>query len=197
MLSLATMLAACAPQTEVIDLYENFDYLGHRYSYVLVVNTEQRKNDRERFESMQASALRDVGSKAVTSHSVVGFDVVVTEEVLAEAISKSGADAVLITQIVSNEISTSKIEGRVRINKECRKVEFYDPFLYDYAEIQEPDSTSISHTVVVVASLYDASNNERLWTAQSTCFDRQTRDEVLLDQATTIAAELRRDWLTP
>ena len=127
-LLLTALIAACTPQTEVINLYENSDYIGQRYARLLVFDTTQNKNERERIEEMQASALRDVGGKAITSHSVIGFDVAVTEDVLAEAVQKSGADAVLITQIATSESVLSTKEGRVDIEKECRKVEFYDPF---------------------------------------------------------------------
>lgn len=188
-------LTACAQQTEVVKLYESEDASNRNFSRLLVVDESTNVNDRERFEEMLVEAVAAENTEAITSHSVVGFDVAVTDDVLRRAITESDADAVLITQIASVDMAISTREGRVNVEPTCRKGDFYDPFLYDYPETKEPDSISVTQTVVVIASLYDAMDDERLWTIQSTCFDKRSSMAFMADQSTTIAAQLKRDGL--
>lgn len=188
-------MAGCAPQTEVVKLFESDERGGKQYDRVLVVSESIDEHERERFEEMLAAAIADGENEAITSHSVVGLDAATTTDVIAQAVTESGADAVLITQIASVDTTTSINEGRVNVEPTCRKGDFYDPFLYDYPEVKEPDTVSVSHTVVVIASLYDGLSNDRLWTVQSTCFDKRSSMAFMADQSATIAAQLKKDRL--
>lgn len=53
----------------------------------------------------------------------------------------------------------------------------------------------VAHTVVAVSNLYDASNGKRLWTIQSTCFEKASMDEVLQEEAKAIVRQLQIDNL--
>jgi hypothetical protein len=49
--------------------------------------------------------------------------------------------------------------------------------------------------VVAVTNLYDAGESKRIWTIQSTCFEKATMNEVLLEEAKAIARQLEIDKL--
>jgi hypothetical protein len=53
----------------------------------------------------------------------------------------------------------------------------------------------IAHTVVAVSNLYDVSDGERVWTIQSTCFEKASMDEVLQEEAKAIVRQLQIDNL--
>jgi len=90
---------------------------------------------------------------------------------------------------------TVEVEGRVDIKAECREGDLEDYFLYDYEVLKEPDTVRVALTVVAVTNLYDSGSGERLWTIQSTCFEKATMHEVLSDEAEAIANQLRYDRL--
>ena len=94
-------------------------------------------------------------------------------------------------------VDTKALEqkGRTDVISECREGNPADYFLYEYEEVREPNSVRFAHTVVAVTNLYSATEGQRIWTIQSTCFEKATFDEVLLDEAEAIARQLQLDNL--
>ena len=115
---------------------------------------------------------------------------------LTRAARRSAADAILVTHIVSVGYERGhRGRGRVDMVAECRGGDPADYFLYDYEELKEPDTVRLAHTVVAVTNLYDAGESKRVWTIQSTCFEKATMNEVLLEEANAIARQLKIDKL--
>ena len=195
LLALMAIVSACASRTEIIDLYENENYAGQNYQRVLVADISGTINDREEFEKLLAAAIREEGSDAVASYTVIGFKSPVNAESISTAIERSGADAVLVTHMASVDSEPTLREGRVDVQQKCRQGDLVHSFLYDYPEIKTPDEVGISHTAKVIANLYDARDSERVWAVQSTCFDRDNWAEVVVDQTNGIAEYLQRRWL--
>ena len=195
LLVLLTISSACATRTEIIDLYENKAYIGQNYNRILVADISGTVNDREEFEKLLAAAIREEGSDAIASYTVIGFKGPVNAESISTAIERSGADAVLVTHMASIESEPTLKEGRVDVQQKCRQGDLVHSFLYDYPEIKSPDEVGVSHTAKVIANLYDARDSERIWAVQSTCFDRDNWAEVVVDQTNGIADYLQRRWL--
>ena len=53
----------------------------------------------------------------------------------------------------------------------------------------------MAHTVAVISTLYDGDSHERVWSIQSTCFEKASMSEVLKEEAIAIARQLRIDEL--
>ena len=49
--------------------------------------------------------------------------------------------------------------------------------------------------MTVVTNLYDVASRDRVWTIQSTCFEKASMEVVLLDEAIAIVRQLRIDEL--
>jgi len=105
------------------------------------------------------------------------------------------SDAILVAHLVSASVDAEFEEGRVDIKSTCRGGSPVDLFLYDREELREPDSVRVAHTVTMVSYLYDVRNEKRVWTIQSTCFDKADFDSVLRQEADAIVRQLRADDL--
>ena len=114
---------------------------------------------------------------------------------LDRAAAEVSADAILMTHVVSLDTTVDIDEGRTDVLSECRGGNPLDYFLYDRELIAEPDSVRFAHTVTVVSNLYDAHTRERLWTIQSTCFEKSTMAEVVREEADAIVRQLQIDGL--
>lgn len=193
-LSVAILLAACAQQTEVVKLYDatGDDSRFHRF---FVVGIAGDAETRRRLEDLISGELRSANAVAVSGHTETGPKTTLLQEEIDTAARNTESDAILITHIVSVDTTAEIEEGRVDVVSECRGGDPADYFLYDYSELKEPDSVRIAHTVVAVTNLYDAANGERIWTIQSTCFEKATMNEVLIEEATAIARQLGIDGL--
>lgn len=187
--------AGCARQTEVIKLYDNSDSIRQEYERLLVISVASDTNSRRRLEELISGHLETVNVGAIAGYTETGLNTEMQQHEIDNAAKNVNADAILITHIVSVDTRVDVDPGRTDVLSECREGDPVDYFLYDYRELKEPDSVKVAHTVVAVTNLYDASNGERLWTIQSTCFEKASMDEVLQEEAKAIVRQLQIDNL--
>ena len=188
-------LVACSTQTEVVKMYEDAAVGDTRYEHVLIVSVASDVGQRRRLEELITGHLGDAGVAATAAHTRIGLTPTILQDDIDSAARELSADAILITHIVSVETSARRVEGRVDLVSECRGGDPVDYFLYDHREIKEPDSVRFAHTVVAVTNLYDVDTGRRMWTIQSTCFEKASMDEVLREEATAIVRQLQVDAL--
>ena len=189
------VIAACAQQTEIIKLYDNPARASQKYERLLVISVVGDTGARRRLEELITGHLETANVTAIAGYTETGLKKNLLQDEIDAAARSANADAILITHIVSVDTRLDMDPGRIDTLSECRGGDPVDYFLYDYRELKEPDSVKIAHTVVVVSSLYDASDGERLWTIQSTCFEKASMDEVLQEEAKAIVRQLQIDNL--
>lgn len=195
LLLFAVLTVGCARQTEVVKLYDNTASLDRQYQQFLVVGIAGDAETRRRLEELIAGELRSADVNAIAGHTETGPKTTLLQDEIDAAAQRTGADAILVTHIVSVDTTAEVEEGRVDILAECRGGDPADYFLYDYDELKEPNSVRMAHTVVAITNLYDAGARQRIWTIQSTCFEKSTMEEVLIEEAEAIARQLKTDKL--
>ncbi len=189
------VIAACVQQTEIIKLYDNSARAGQQYERLLVISIVGDTGTRRRLEELITGHLEDANVAAIAGYTETGLKTTLLQDEIDAAARNANADAILITHIVSVDTRLDLDPGRTDVLSECRGGDPVDYFLYDYRELKEPDSVKIAHTVVAVSNLYDAIDGERLWTIQSTCFEKASMDEVLREEAKAIVRQLQIDKL--
>jgi hypothetical protein len=189
------VIAACIPQTEVIKLYEDSARADQNYERLLVVSVVGDTGTRRRLEELITGHLETANVTAIAGYTETGLKTEMLQDEIDAAAKNINADAILITHIVSVDTRLDIDTGRTDILSECRGGDPVDYFLYDHRELKEPDTVKIAHTVVAVSNLYDVSDGERVWTIQSTCFEKATMDEVLREEAKAIVRQLQIDNL--
>jgi hypothetical protein len=191
----ATLAGSCAPQTEVVKLYDDPARGSKVYERLLVVAVSSDSGQQQAFEREIVQGLQREGVDGIPGY--IHFDT--SNGLLQEAINQASAtvdaDGILITHVASVDMDIEKVEGRANIKSTCRGGDPVDFFLYDHKVVQEPDSVKVAHTVIVVTNLYDAANQDRVWTIQSTCFEKESMSAVLFDEAKAIVRQLRIDQL--
>lgn len=189
------VIAACVPQTEVVKLYDNSARASRTYERLLVISVVGDIGTRRRLEELISGHLETANVTAIAGYTETGLKTEMLQDEIDAAARNANADAILITHIVSVDTRLDIDTGRTDILSECRGGDPVDYFLYDHRELKEPDTVKIAHTVVAVSNLYDASDGERLWTIQSTCFEKASMDEVLQEEAKAIVRQLQIDKL--
>lgn len=193
--ALACAVVGCATPTEIVKLHHDRSQPGAPYEKLLVVGITATADERRRLEDLLSSKLEAQGTAAVAAWRSTGVSASVLQADIDAVARETSADAILITHIVSVDQEFELQEGRTEVMFECRGGDPADYFLYDRVELKLPDDVSVAHTVVAVSNLYLASSGARIWTIQSTCFEKASMDEVLRDEAGAIARQLRRDGL--
>ena len=199
MLALASVAAiiggGCAPATEVVKLYDDPARPSTTYERLLVVVVSSDFDQQQQFEHEIVDGLRREQVEASPAHTSIDTSDGMRQEDIDRLTAAVGADGILISQVVSVDTRMEKTEGRADIVSTCRGGDPVDIFLYDHKVIREPDSVKMAHTVTVVTSLYDTASQERIWTIQSTCFEKASMEAVLQDEAGAIVRQLRIDEL--
>lgn len=188
-------LSACAPQAKIERLHQDPEARGADYQRLLVVGISSDAEQRRRIEDLVTEQLEAARVSAVAGHTRLGLAPAVLQESIDQAASETGSDAILISHVVSVSTTAEVVEGRVDVISECRGGDPADYFLYDHHELREPDSVRFANEVVMVTSLYDTATEKRMWTIQSTCFEKADLDDVLQSEAKAIVKQLRRDGL--
>ena len=193
--TLAILFCSCTQQTKLVKLYEDPSADDRKYQRIFVVGIAGDANARRSLEDLISENLRDAGVVAISGHTMTGAKTILLQDEIDAAARQSDSEAILVTHIVSVDTTAEKQEGRTDLTSVCREGDPADYFLYDYEELKEPDNVRFAHTVVAVTSLYDVAEGERIWTIQSTCFEKATFDEVLIEEAEVITRQLQLDNL--
>ncbi len=189
------LLGACAPQTSVVKLYDDPTQKTTPYQRLLVVDISSDHGQQKFFEVEVVAKLRQEKVDAIPVYSRLDTSKGVTQDDINRVADEVGADGILITHIASVGTEMDVVGGREQLKSTCRRGDPVDYFLYDHDVIAEPDSVKVAHTVVVISNLYDGRSHERIWTIQSTCFGKDSMTDVLLEEASVIARQLRIDEL--
>lgn len=193
-LAAALLLAVgCARHATVETLHHDRDAGG--YQRLLVVGIAGDSERRLRFEDQIVDQLREQNVAAVAGYRELGASTILLQEDVDAAANATRSDAILVTHVVSTSSAAEVREGRVDILSQCRGGDPADYFLYDHVELKEPDSVTFAHEITVVTNLYDAQDGKRVWTIQSTCFDKADLGTVFGQEAEAIVRQLRRDQL--
>ena len=188
-------LAACVPQTEVVKLYEGSDVSSRQFERLLVVSVMNDTGARRRLEELIADGLASDGVAAIAGYTVTGLKPVLLQDEINAAAREAGADGILVSHMSSISTQVDVDPDSIGPVAECRAGSEAEFSLYENRELKEPESVRQAHTIAVVTNLYDTASGERLWTIQSTCFEKATMDDVLQEEARAIVRQLRTDRL--
>jgi hypothetical protein len=189
------LASSCARQVDVVKLYDEPDRGAKTYQRLLIINVSSGRSQQQEFEDEIARNLRRSGIAAIPSYTKLDASNGLLQADIDRVSDEVGADGVLISHFVGVDTELSKAQGREEIISTCRRGDPLHHFLYDHKVLTEPDSIKLAHTVIVVTSLYDAVGQNRVWTIQSTCFDKSSMAEALLDEARAITRQLSIDQL--
>jgi hypothetical protein len=188
-------MAGCGSQTSVEKLYQDSAAAAGPYGRLLVVGIARDGETRKRIEELIAENLADENVTAIPGYTRLGTSAVLMQDEIEAAATASGSDAILLAHLVSASVDAEFRTGRVDVKSECRGGNPVDFFLYDREELREPDSVVFAHEVTMVTNLYDSRTGTRIWTIQSTCFEKSGFDAVLRKEARAIVRQLSRDGL--
>jgi hypothetical protein len=120
----------------------------------------------------------------------------IDRESVVAAMREAGADAVLVTRVVDIETQSEIEQGQTQAELARRNdVPLADFFRYEYVESADAMTVTTVRTVILETDVYDAASEKKVWSVESTSFDKQTAYGVIDGVARAISAELERDGL--
>jgi transposase len=178
--TMAFLLLTCAASAdEVAASYKDPTFNG-TVTRILVVGAHEDRNVRGIFENSVVRALRAGGADGESSLARMGSSQALSAETLLAAAERAGADAVLVTRVLSVDTRESGDEE-------------FAQAVRPHAE--DPLQSATANTVRVGSDLYTVANQTKVWSAESTTFDKANLFGVIDGITTSITAKLRSDRL--
>lgn len=193
----ALFLSACASTGDrLVKVFEDRAALAAPYSRILVVGAHAEIGTRRTFENSVVRALAALGTEARSSLAVMNEAENIDRESVLAAVRETGADAVLVTRVVDIETQNAIEQGQTQAELARRNdVPLADFFRYEYTESADAMTVTTVRTVILDTDVYDAASEKKVWSVESTSFDKQTAYGVIDGVARAISAELARDEL--
>ncbi len=153
------LLAACA-STSLVNQWKSPSYSGAPLTKILVVGVSRQPSVRRVFEDEFVAQLRAAGVEAIPSYTLLPQDGPVEQSALEEAVTKSGAQAVLVTRLVRREQKTQVTGG---FYQPAPALGFYGWYSSAWMGYYEPPTVYRYDVVTAETSLYRPDQAQPVW----------------------------------
>jgi uncharacterized lipoprotein YajG len=193
------LLTSCAT-TSMVDTWRDPNYKGKAFRNFLVVGITKDPNVRRVFEDIFTAELKSRGFQATTSYSVTPHDQPVTKELLADAVKKTGADAVITTRVVNIQQQTTVTPGYVdSYGTGPGPYPYAYPYLYPQrdmysyygsSQVIQPPTVQTYEVATLETVLFDVADASMVWSGTSTTFETSQTVTVSKDLSKLIIQSL-------
>lgn len=199
LIAVALLLSACAgPQiTRTQPLDESADA---PYGDVLVVSLFKSFDMRRYLEREIVRQLEERGIEAVPSTSLIDVKTPLNRESVLNAVSTTGSDAVLVTQLVDIDTATRLRDRRPESTYNVRPTWYYNVWDVELTEYTEPKGLEAKHNLTIVTQVFSVATKEPVWAIETS--SRLKRDvngqfsgTSIADEAKAVVNTMSRDGL--
>ena len=152
---------------------------------MLVISVAGDYESRELMETRLAAEISADQAQALASFAVLGRRTPLTRTRLETAILSRRFDAVLLVR--------QKGQERADLVANRPVGQRFDLFGYDYAELNFAESIKQAPSITFVTEIYSAEDHKKVWAVDSLSFDKETATDLIIEQAATIASQIRND----
>lgn len=187
--------AGCSTPTKLSSTWHDQGAVRDPFTNLLVVGVSDDSGRRRRFEVLMVETLQGSGNRAAASIRAMPDGQPLNRDSVNEAVRATDAQGVIVTRLVSREVTAQEVAGRTGV-KTRRKDEYaYDFFRYDYKEYEEPGYLLAKSTVTLSTDMYKAGDGELVYSVETTIYEKETEFEIFDEASTAIVRRLRRDGL--
>ncbi len=189
MLLVAVSLAACASPTTLREASRDPQFQGAPFRKVLVVGVARNQGNRRIFEDTFAQTLKARGTDALASYPLAPEDGAIPRERLRQAVTQSGADAVLVTRVLRVQRTVLVTPGRSAPDY------MRDDFSGWYARTWDSPPPPIEeYDVLTIQSvLWDARQEKAVWSGTSESTARKDVAALTGELAGVLVARMKDD----
>lgn len=173
---IALFLTACATapaaQTEttastaqIKSAWKNSTHEGHPRK-VMVIGVAKDMASRKVFEDEFVRQLKARDTDAIASYTMLPDAKLNDTVVIAEIINEQGADAVLVTRLVSKKDAQIFVPGTI-FHPQIYYDTWVDYFGYSYQALFMKDSIADDEQALLETNIYDALNKNMIWSSTS------------------------------
>jgi hypothetical protein len=170
------------------------------YKNILIIALLPSFDSRWELERYVVKGLAELGTSSTASTSMMETTTPVTRQTFLAMAEEIDADAVLITQVVSLDYSTSMKDMNPETTVKVSPTYYFNVWEVEVTEYVEPQSIEVDGLVQLATQLYSVRNQEAVWAIESKIKYEQVGDPAgnytyFVDEANAIVAHLSEDGL--
>ena len=197
---MAIVLCACSTRPQITRTQELSASADAPYRNILVVTLFSSFDSRRYLEEEVVSNLSELGTDAVASTSLMDTRTPVVRETFMKMVSDIGADAVLLTQLVSLSSVGKVVDMNPQSTVNLRPTGYWNVFSVEVTEYVEPQAVDFEHSLVLKTDLFSVESEDIVWGIESRSkfelgFDQAKDYQVIVNEARAITSSLSGDDL--
>jgi hypothetical protein len=174
---LSTLLLSACVTTQLNSAWKDPGYSGSLRK-VMVVAVAKNPINRRVFEDEFVRQLRARGADAVASYTVVPDGRQSDQTVIDQKLKEMGADAMLITRMVSKKTVKTYVPGTVYLPPPSYG-RWRDYYGTGYMAMETPGYVAENEYAVMESNLYDARNDKLIWAVSSETGTQGSNDRLI------------------
>ena len=190
LLLVAVWLGACAgPTTTLREATRDPQFQGPPFRKVLVVGVARTQDNRRVFEDTFAQVLKARGTDALASYPLAPGDGAIPRERLQQAVAQSGADAVLVTRVLS-------VQRTVLVTAGSSAPDYMRDDLagwYSQTYSTQPPAVEQYDVLTIQSALWDARRGKAVWSGTSEATARKDVATITGELAGVLVARMKDD----
>jgi hypothetical protein len=198
--AISVAVAACSTGPQVTTTQKFAESTSAPYENLLVIFLADKFDSRRYLETEVVKKLAENGTQAVASTSMMDSRTPKTRQTFLAMVEKTGADAVLVTQIANLQSEGTVVDMNPEATYNFRPTYYYNVWSVDLQEYKEPQAVDFEHSLALATQLYSVSSKDVVWAIEShsnikQAFDQGPDYSIYVDEAKAIASSLRKDGL--
>ena len=198
--AISVAVAACSTGPQVTTTQKFAESTSAPYENLLVIFLADKFDSRRYLETEVVKKLAENGTQAVASTSMMDSRTPKTRQTFLAMVEKTGADAVLVTQIANLQSEGTVVDMNPEATYNFRPTYYYNVWSVDLQEYKEPQAVDFEHSLALATQLYSVSSKDVVWAIEShsnikQAFDQGPDYSIYIDEANAIASSLRKDGL--
>lgn len=194
------LLLACSPATEITGSWKSDNSYPEKINKILVTALTGKVNVRQTVESDLVKELQKNGYIAIKSIDVIpptfSEEKTPDKEALLSKIKGTGVDVILTVALIDKETENRYVPGNVGYTPVTR-FGYYGRFwgYYNtwYPTLYSPGYYTEEKTYFIETNLYDAGNEQLLWSAQSETYNPGGLSGFSKDFSAVVLDKLKKD----
>jgi hypothetical protein len=188
------ILTACAP-TKLTGVYKDNAYTGGSLKSVMVVGVAENPRNRRMFEQFFAQQFKNNGVEAFSSSDVILRGQELNKDTIKGTAEKLGADAVLVTHLVSVDEKKEYIPPTYTYVLSPHHQHLGRYYTGVYELVHQPGYYVTNKYVRLENNLYDTKTENLIWSSSSETINPASVNETIESLCKVVMKSLRKNGL--
>ena len=197
----ALLFSACGPSQQIINSWINPEATSRGpYKSIFVIVLSQSKETSYSVEDRMAATIASRGQKYVVSSAIFPPNLSISEnftrEQMAEAIKRTGCDAVFVIALLDVKTDEYYQPGHAYYPMNYGMYgSYYGYYNYYYPRVYSPGYYTSDKTYYIETNFYDLESDQLLWSIQSEAYNPSSLDSWFDKYSYDLINELKKEGL--